>query len=482
MAANRFYRALGALLRTEERADPSLSLDQWASFFSFNGLQYPFMTAGTTTGGNRESITHSFTAYVQMAYRANGPVFACMVFRAAIFSQAHFQFQRYQNGKPTELFGTQELNILETPWSGGTTADLLARAMQDNDLAGNFFCVRRNKELRRLRPDWVTIVAGTNDVYDTEASLDDLDTQLAGYLYHPGGPNGGQKPISLLPEEVCHFAPNPDPLFRFRGMSWVEPIVREIMGDSAATSHKLAFFDNAATPQMLISLDPATTKASFDAYKEEMKKGHEGLANAYKTLLLVGATATPLGLSFRQMDFKVTQGAGESRIASAAQIPPILVGFSEGLASGTYSNYAQAVRRFGDGTMRPLWDNFAGSMQRVIAVPPGADLMVDTRNIAFLRADQQDEATIRSTDAATIASLVNAGFKPDEVITAVMGGDLATLKGQHTGWFSVQLQRPGEPAKSSGDAVPLQVGDEKPKSNGTLPDAAKGGVAVGTKK
>ena len=52
------------------------------------------------------------------------------------------------------------------------------------------------------------------------------------------------------PEEVCHLAPVPDPVFRFRGMPWIEPIVREVMGDSAATSHKLNFFDNAATPNL----------------------------------------------------------------------------------------------------------------------------------------------------------------------------------------------------------------------------------------
>jgi phage portal protein BeeE len=476
---NRLYRTLGALLGPSERADPSLTLDQWASFFSFQGTQYPFMQLNTTGVGNKEAITRSFTAYVQMAYRSNGPVFACMLLRSSIFSEARAAFRRRKNGRPGDLFTTSDLAILETPWSGATTGDLLARAIQDIDLAGNFFCVRDGDQLRRLQPDWVTIVAGSHDDFESEASIEDLGTELVGYTYQPGGPRGNKPLITLLPEEVCHFAPIPDPIFRFRGMPWIEPIVREVMGDTAATSHKLAFFDNAATPNLAVSFDPSFTKKAFDEFKEAMDKGHQGVANAYKTLYFGGgATVTPIGMNFRQMDFKITQGAGESRIAAAAGCPPILVGFSEGLASGTYSNYGQAVRRFADGTMRPLWRNFFGSMQRIITMPGGAELWYDDRDIAFLREDQKDAAIVLQTNAATISSLVNAGFVPDDVIAAVTAGDLSVLSGNHTGLYSVQLQPPGllgepggpdsepdpnDPADAQGEDAPVITTKPTPK-------------------
>jgi phage portal protein BeeE len=60
----------------------------------------------------------------------------------------------------------------------------------------------------------------------------------------------------------------------------------------------------------------------------------------------------------------VTQGAGETRIAAAAGVPPVIVGLSEGLQAATYSNYSQARRRFADGTMRPLWRNAAVARER----------------------------------------------------------------------------------------------------------------------
>ena len=60
----------------------------------------------------------------------------------------------------------------------------------------------------------------------------------------------------------------------------------------------------------------------FKKFKEEFNKGHEGLVQAYKTLFLGGgATATPIGLDFKQMDFKVTQGAGRSAHRIRCRLP-----------------------------------------------------------------------------------------------------------------------------------------------------------------
>jgi hypothetical protein len=75
--------------------------------------------------------------------------------------------------------------------------------------------------------------------------------------------------------------------------------------------------------------------------------GHAGVANAYKTLYLTaGADATVVGKDLQQLDFKVVQGAGETRIAAAAGIHPVIVGLSEGLAGSSLNagNFAAARR------------------------------------------------------------------------------------------------------------------------------------------
>jgi hypothetical protein len=446
----------------------SLSLDDWANYFNYGGLNYPFASPSQTLTGKVEDLNPTFEGYVQGAYKTNGVVFACMLARLALFSEARFQFRRIRQGRPGEMYGTRALDVLEKPWRNGHTGDLLKRMVQDADLAGNFFGTRTVEgglpALKRQRPDWMTIVVGSEmDVDDPSQAI---DAELVGYLYHPGGPAARKDPIALLPEHVVHFAPIPDPTFRFRGMSWLDPIIAEIVADKAAMSHKRKFFENGATPNMVVNVDPKVKDEAFERWVAKFKKGQEGVDKAYKTLFLGGGTtAQVVGANMRQIDFKTTQGSGETRIAAAAGVPPIIVGLSEGLESATYSNYGQARRRFADGTMRPLWRDAAHSLATVIDVPSDSELWYDDRDIPFLQEDVQDEATIQSANASTVRTLIEAGYEPQSVITAVTSGDLTLLK--HTGYVSVQLQKPGEGGSSPAPPVPSSNG-----AASAAPDAA----------
>jgi hypothetical protein len=445
---------LGSLVRSGD--DAPLSLDDWAGMFSFNGLFYPGQQpAQTTLGEKAEEIGGDFMGVVQGAYKANGVVFACMVARMLLFSEARFQFRQVRNGRPGDLFGTKALERLERPWPGGTTGDMLGRAMQDSDLAGNWYGRQMPGGVHRMRPDWVTIVLGSQSAPQNPAQA--IDSEILGYVYHPGGRGSGEKPVALLREEVAHFAPIPDPLASYRGMSWLTPVVREIMGDSAASTHKLRFFENGATVNLVVTLDEKVKKAQFDEWVEAFEENHKGVLNAYKTLYLGGgADVTPVGANMREVDFTDVQGHGETRIAAAAGTPPVIVGLSEGLQAATYSNYGQACRRFADGTMRPLWRNMAGSLATIVDVPSSAELWYDDRDIPFLQEDVKDAAEIRQTDASSVKTLVDAGFEPASVIEAVTADDLSRLS--HTGLFSVQLQPPnpdggGDPGADAGRAL-----------------------------
>jgi hypothetical protein len=105
--------------------------------------------------------------------------------------------------------------------------------------------------------------------------------------------------------------------------------------------------------------------------------------------------------------------------------------------------------------MRPLWRNFCGSLAPIVKVPTDAELWYDVRDIAFLREDEKDAAEIQQTDAISVKTLVDAGYDADSVIDAVTSGDLARLKGKHTGLYSVQLQAAGSkppPAAPAADS------------------------------
>jgi phage portal protein BeeE len=420
------------------QAPARFTFDDIAEMFTYGGYAYPIV--GVNPSRDVEDVENSFTGYVQAAYKTDGVIFACMLARQLVFSEARFQWQRMQSGRPGDLFGTPDLGLLETPWPNGTTGELLSRMIQDVDLAGNFYAAREKNRLRRLRPDWVSIIL-------TAPPDQAVQSDVAGYLYHPGvttgskGDTGGGK--LYLPEEIAHWSPIPDPDAQYRGMSWLTPVLREIQGDKAATVHKLKFYENGATLSTIVSLDASVTKENFERFKAAMDAGHRGVDNAYKTLYVGGgADVTVVGADMRQLDFAQTQGKGETRIAAAARVHPVIVGLSEGLQGSSLNagNFNSAKRGFADGTLRPLWRSAAAALSNLLKTPAGARLWYDDRDIAFLREDAKDAAEILKEHFLTIESGVRAGFKPETVVTAVQTGDLTQL--QHTGLFSVQLIPP----------------------------------------
>ncbi len=425
----------------QHRSDPTISMDQLVEQFKYLNTFYPVALRQTLTG-NQEHIEESFEGYVQGLYKSNGVVFAVEGARLRLFQQARFIWRAIGSRPTQRLFGNRDLALLENPWPNGNTQDLLARVIQDADMSGNAFFVRRpGPRLKRLRPDWVTIVLGSPDGADPGMRAGDIDAEVIGYGYQPGGPGSGRQPVALDVDDVVHFAPYPDPLYSFRGMSWITPVLREIMGDSAATSHKLKFFENGATANMIVTLDPDLSVDDFNKWVDIFEGDHAGVLNAYKTIYLGGGADTKVvGADMHQMDFKTVQGAGETRIAAAGGVPPVVVGLSEGLQAATYSNYGQARRSLADVTMHPLWMNVAGSFEKVVRVPRDAELWYDFRGIPFLKEDQKDAIEIQKARASTHQILLNAGYTPESVIAAVEADDFSLLK--HTGLYSVQLQPP----------------------------------------
>lgn len=413
--------------------------------------QAPFWSGSLAA---REDIGNNFEGYIRDAYASNGVVFSVMLARQMLFSETRFAWQPRRNGRPGPLFSTADLALLERPWPNGTTGELLARMIQDADLSGNFFATTADdtgrlgkaatgpgRRIVRMRPDWVTIVLGSRS-----GNLYDLDTKPIAYRYKPPTTaQGDSEPVLLMPDEVVHFSPLPDPIARFRGMSWLTPVLREIKADKAASRHKLKFFEQGATISTIVSLDKDVQPAAFEAFVAKMREQTEGVDMAYKTLYLGGgADVTLNGANMQQMDFKSTQGAGETRIASAGGMHPVIVGLSEGLQGSSLNagNFDAAIRLTADKTLRPLWRGAAASLETLLKRPgDDAALWYDDRDIAFLRDDTTDVAAIQANQAATANSLTTAGFTPESVVEFLETGDLRTLS--HSGRYSVQLQAPG---------------------------------------
>lgn len=434
---------MAALIETFVTARPRAAgydLDWAASMFGLSSL--PAMLQ-TTMAQEQEVADGTFEGLVYGAYLRNSVVFSCLALRARLFSEPRFVFQQLRGGRAGNIYGTPDLAILEQPNPDLRTRGMLARLRLDADLGGHGFVIADGGQADVVRPDWTTMAYGSPR-RASELGAWDPQARIIGFGYYPGGPMSGEKVVTYLPEQVAHIVGAYHPLAKNRGVSLLAAALREVMGDNAATTHKLAFFEHAATPNLALKFPPTMKKETALEWIELFEQEHKGALNAFKTMYLgSGVEPVTVGLTFEQMDFTKLQGEAETRIAAATGMHPVVAALSEGLAGSSLNagNFAQAARLVGDATLRPLWGDMADAFSRLVPPPPGSRLWYDDSQVAFLRSDVKDQADIIQKNAATITGLVKEGFTPESAVDAVTSGDMSRLV--HTGMVSVQLQPPG---------------------------------------
>lgn len=422
---------------------------------------------------NAETPLYDFAALATNAYGAvgftspyaasqaggNAVLFSLIDKRLSIFTEARFKFRQLSD---KHLFGSAALEKLEVPWPDGTTGDLLSRMEQDASLAGNAYIRDCGDQLERLRPDWVTIVSKvTTDGYGQEVR------RVIGFWYDPVGDTDREAAFYPV-EDVAHWAPIPDPLSNFRGLAWVTPVIRELAGDIRMSEYREAFFKNAATPNLVIKYSQKMAPERIERLKTAIKARHTGPDGAFGTLVLdEGADLTIVGKDMQGSAFETIQAAGETRMAAAAGVPPLVAGLREGLQASQPGEYQMAMRAFADLKMRPNWRSTCAALAKLIDVPQGAELWYDTTDVSALQEGEKDKADTLVTQSEAISKLIMAGYEPDSVTAAAVAADLTLLK--HSGLVSVQMQKLEDktipsvpnPETSTGLHLPTPVPDSR---------------------
>jgi hypothetical protein len=109
--------------------------------------RFPYM--GGVPFGSGYSSSAYLTDIAQEAYETVGPVAAVMAVRLHVFSEVTFRWQRLAtDGRPGGFFGSAELSLLERPWQGASTPDLLNSMELDGSLAGNCYLIRERATYR----------------------------------------------------------------------------------------------------------------------------------------------------------------------------------------------------------------------------------------------------------------------------------------------------------------------------------------------
>jgi len=420
------------------KVESRYTVDEYLTM-AFNGNNYIVGASGSKP----DDVDTGFVSYVQRVHDRHGVVAAAVVTRALLLSQVRFKWRRPDGS----LYGNRDLAPLERPGSY-TRPDFLSRLEHDVSYSGTALVGRRGGELFRLAPHKTTYILGSDSDLDWQGDtlIPPFDTKVVGLSYNPGTSHGVQGNIeTFFPGEFAVWAPNPDPVYFWRGTSWISSVMREILLDGQVTDHESKFFEKAATPGLVFMMDPSRTPDEIKAYQEVVDRKFAGNQNSYNNMFLGGATDVKVvGSALNDLGLGELQGTFENRVAVRSRIPAVVLGTKEALSGSSLNagNYSAARRMLADGWFTPTVDGLCAALEPLVSVPSdGSELGFDPSRCLFLQEDQLDAAQITQTNSIAMRQLVEAGFEPVSVIAAVTTGDMTKLV--HTGNVSVQLQPPG---------------------------------------
>lgn len=421
----------------------------------------------TTSYGSpdREAILPQVAGWAQESFGSNSVVFSAIVARMMLFSEAVFKLQAKDD---KHLFGLPSLGLLEKPFGdGSSTGELLVRMDQDASIAGNSYTWGEpgGERLVRLRPDWTTIVSELVQVPGGGA----YRRKLGYWTEPPRGVNGPGHGEFYPADEVAHWAPIPDPQAEFRGMSWLTPAYRDVLGDQGMVTHKIRYLENAASPNLLIRYAQKLHPSTVDAVRERVTARHGGADNAFKTLVLdQGADASVIGNSLQQMDFSVVGAAGEQRILADSMVPGVLVGLEP--LRGAGRGYQESMQKFANLWARPSWRSACAVLERFVpGLPSGARLWYDTSDIQALQDGELERGQAALVRGQALLTCRQAGYTRESAVVFVQSGDVSQL-----------VADPAAPAPGAG-AVQHMLGQAQPGAVASpLPAGTQARLPVGS--
>ncbi len=447
--ARRLDRIFGSRSGEDRSTPAELSWgDYIAQVFAYAGNQY------TLPGAQIEDTPATFMAQVQQIGRTHGIVAAAVAARAAVLSQIEFAWRDNSPEADTtgQLVDGPGLSTLNRP-PLMTRQALLTLAESHVSYAGISYFTRRDG-FRLLRPDLVdALIEGP----ETAEQVRDGEGELVGYAYFRRGRDN--TPDTYTVDEVAAWVPEPDPIFWWRGQSWVTGIVRDVQLDRQMSHYVENFLENSATPNIIIKPDARLSVDQVKEFRKEYDRKQIGSGAAGRTLWLGGGSDIEVvGSTIDKLSVRELQGGAETRVSVRSGVPAPLLGIREGMQGSSLNagNYGQTRRLWADRHLAPHADSLCATLERLFRWQPSKELTYNPDRVLLLQEDRKDAAEILSTQATAINTLVAAGFTPESAERAIRTGNTAVL--DHTGLTSVQLLPPGTTGEPS---APTQGNDDE---------------------
>lgn len=296
-------------------------------------------------------------------------------------------------------------------------------------LSGNVYIEKieteRLRELYLLRPDRVTIMAGT------------YGEKVNHYEYNVNGQ------ITKIPkEEILHLS-RFNPLDDYYGLSPIAVAAISIDNNNAGKKWNVNILQNAGMPSGILSCKNELEDESYKMLQKQLQDEYTGYRNAGKILVLDDAenmSWTPLSLNAQDISWIQGQKLSAREIALIFNIPPELIGDTE---SKTYSNYKEARKYFYMENILPMMDFLLGELNMWLSPLYGENVRIVYNKDDIEALQEGRELTwdiaIRAKDAGIITpneAREMLGYEP------IKGGDDLYMNANLMPYASIKSEFP----------------------------------------
>lgn len=271
----------------------------------------------------------------------------------------------------------------------------------------------------------------------------------------------------FLPDDVVHFRPlGLDPEDLRHGFSPIRAVLREIVGDEAASQFQTALLKNMGFPGLVFTpkvLPEGVEYPGPEAAEEIKSKANEEFGGSRRggTLVLRGPMdVNVVGMNPQQLDLRTAHFHGEERVASVLGVPAVLAGFGAGIESSSgKSETVELIRDFTSGKLVPLWRIVAKRITESLLIPDFEGdrkrrFSFDTRTVKALQENRKEQ--VESATAAYRGGFATRGESRQVLGLEVTEADDVFLMGA----TDVLVPR-AEPVEPASDPIPPE-----PSSNG----------------
>jgi HK97 family phage portal protein len=339
-----------------------------------------------------------------------GTLFAIVSRLANGTSQVEWHlYRKAKSGRPedrVEVTAHAALDLWRKPNAFMPRQEFVETQQQHLDLTGEgWWVVARDPrspiplELWPVRPDRM-------------APVPDAETFISGYMYT--APDGQQ--IALNLDQVIQLR-MPNPLDLYRGMGPVQAILADLDSSRYSAEWNANFFRNSAQPGGILQVDRRLGDAEFDELRMRWNEQHRGVANAHRVAILEQATWVDRKYTQQDMQFSELRAQNREVIREAFGFPKPLLGSVDDV---NRANAEAGELVFSRWLIVPRLERIKAALNNDLLPlfgPTAAGLEFDYDNP--VPDDRELAATELTARTAAAASLVNAGFDPGAVLSAV---------------------------------------------------------------